>query len=414
MAPAEKTGALTGRQYEYQHEQATVGALEMLAQPDRLCVYCEWHDDFVVESTKNKPVGYHFHQVKSKSLALGAWTFHDIFGVSPPKPKTPAQLAKEQAKADKQAKQAAANQPAVAVNPHKALVVGEDAIFRRLLAHYATFEARCAEFVFVTNNGVAPDVTKLVEAVASVSSFAALESPTRSLFDQLVRGYVEASPPLVATASDLFSRLKSLRIATEQGSLKPESALNDICNRVFEYSEIDLQMSDQKQIARQLVQLVRTKATDTSVKPPAGDAVLRARKGVVISELLGVLSLSHEGYTALRDGGSKDLVKTLSRLQRYCRKAGGLEPYTAQICSLKAKWDTWRTTQRHQIQDADYLTIVNAAHAIISAQKTLDVLINLARQTAEALQASLPSGVSIEADHVLGLVFSLAADAEPA
>lgn len=392
--PADKVGPLTARQYEYQHEQATMGALEMLARQERRCVYCEWHDDFVVEVGQSS-ARYHFHQVKSKSLSQGPWTFHEIFGVQPPRPESTAKPAKKK----------------VAVA--KPLSVSGTPIFLRLLVHDQAFGINCGGFAFVTNTGVDPTVSKLVDAVAVAQTVADLPDAPRILFDQLVRGYVSATSPLVASADELFARLRRFAIAAEHGNLKQEAALNEICDRVFEYSEIDLKMAERKQIARQLVQLIRSKATDTSIKPPIDDDVLRSKKGVVVQEILGVLSLSHEGYKALLAGGtSKGLVKTLSRLDRYCRGAG-LEQFTAEICSFKAKWDVWRTAQRHRLEDSDYVSIVTKAQEVLATSKPLAELIPLAKEVAASVSPSLPSGISLAGEEILGLVFSLAADAEP-
>jgi Cap4 dsDNA endonuclease len=396
VAPSDKVGQLTGRQYEYQHEQATMGALEMLAQHDRHCVYCEWHDDFVVEVGQDLSLHYKFHQVKSKSLSSGPWSFHELFGVSPPR--APVKTATKQLSKAK---------------PPKALVVGESAIFLRLLAHDKQWGKSCGGFIFVTNTAVDPIAQKLLDGVASSTSLAHVAPEVRALFDHVARGYCDGLTPAVASIDELFVFFRRFAVVTEQGSLKQASALNEICDRVFEYSEIDLAMSERRQIARQLVQLIRTKATDTSVKPPVDDGSLRAKKGVVVSEVLGVLSLSHEGYKALKAGGAgKDLVKTLSRLDRFCRGAG-LENFTSQICSFKAKWDVWRTKYRHQLADADHVTIVSKAQEIRATKKQLTEMVPLAKEAAEVLNPTFPTGVVITPDEVLGLLFSLAADAEP-
>ncbi len=392
IASRDRAGPRTGRQYEYQHEQATYSALEMLARREWQCVYCEWHDDFVVESGDEHAIAYVFHQVKSKSLTQGPWSFRDLFGVSPPKlSKGPPAKAKA-----------------------KPLSVGSDAILLRLLAHQKTFGASCGSLVFVTNTGVDPLVEKLLDAVAFIDSYLDLKVDELVLFEQLARGYCEGASAIVASREELFRLLRRFAAATERGSLKADAALNEICDRVFEYSEIDLLMAERKQIARQLVQLIRAKATDYNVKLPIDDAVLRARKGVVIAEVLGVLSLSHEGYQALLAGGpnNRDVVKTLSRLERFCRAHSDFAPYVSQICLFKARWDAWRTKHRHQIEDSDHATIIAKAREIVATNKPLVPMISMAKEAAISLSTGLPASISISGDDVLGIVFSLAAGAE--
>jgi hypothetical protein len=372
-----------------------MGALEMLAQHERHCVYCEWHDDFVVEINPDVSLRYHFHQVKSKSLSQGPWTFNELFGVSAPRARK---------KAARPTKSGAAA---------KAIAVKDDAILLRLLAHDSAFGAACGGFMFVTNTGIDPIAQKLLDGIANAASLPDLGNEARDLFDQLVRGYCTGPVPRVPSPDALFGFLKKFAVAAEQGSLKPDPALNEICDRVFEYSEIELKTFERKQIARQLVQLIRAKATDTSVTPPVDATTLRSKKGIVVSEVLAVLSLSHEGFMALKQGGAgKDLVKTLSRLERYCKTAG-LEQFTSQICGFKAKWDVWRTKHRHQLPDADHMTVLSKAREILAATTIPAEIVRRAKEAADALTPTLPGGIALAGDEMVGLIFSLAADAEP-
>jgi hypothetical protein len=64
VEPRERVGAQTGRKYEYQYERTARAALDLLADDAKhVCVYCDWHDDYVVE-TRQPPTRYVFHQVK--------------------------------------------------------------------------------------------------------------------------------------------------------------------------------------------------------------------------------------------------------------------------------------------------------------------------------------------------------------
>src|SRR5258706_14415495 len=82
IEPRERVGAQTGRKYEYQYERTARAALDLLV--DRLkyvCVYCDWHDDYVIE-VGGLPTRYVFHQVKGRQSSPGPWTFRDFFGVA--------------------------------------------------------------------------------------------------------------------------------------------------------------------------------------------------------------------------------------------------------------------------------------------------------------------------------------------
>jgi hypothetical protein len=81
VEPRERVGAQTGRKYEYQYERTARAALDLLAEDAKhVCVYCDWHDDYVIE-TGQPPACYVFHQVKGRKLSQGPWKFTDFFGV---------------------------------------------------------------------------------------------------------------------------------------------------------------------------------------------------------------------------------------------------------------------------------------------------------------------------------------------
>ena len=157
-------------------------------------------------------------------------------------------------------------------------------------------------------------------------------------------------------------------------------------------------------IARQIIARVRAKASHSTTTIPAPDETLRHDKGIVIGELLNILSLSADGYEALKSGVSGETVKTLSRLQRYCQnnKLGG---HVVEICAFKAAWDTWRTAERHFMKTADYVTLANNAKGILQAGYELERMIDEAKSIAgkfRGLTATLLSG-----EHVLGLMSHL-------
>ena len=66
VEPRERTGARTGRMYEYQYERTARATLDLLADSTKhICVYCDWHDDYVIE-IGDPPTRYLFHQVKGR------------------------------------------------------------------------------------------------------------------------------------------------------------------------------------------------------------------------------------------------------------------------------------------------------------------------------------------------------------
>jgi hypothetical protein len=153
VLPREVRGGRTGGLFEYQYQQAAAEALELLADPTLAFVYCEWHDDYVVECSLGT---YGFHQVKTRKKSLGPWTVLDIFGAKKPKGRSK--------------KPPPANSPS---------------IFSRMLENSASFGTRCARFSFVSDNGVESSLEKLLEAVQLVARHDDLADEEKKAFEQL-------------------------------------------------------------------------------------------------------------------------------------------------------------------------------------------------------------------------------------
>jgi hypothetical protein len=135
--------------------------------------------------------------------------------------------------------------------------------------------------------------------------------------------YAATDPALAPSGDALFAWLRGLTVRTDQGHLEDEdAALLELAGLVVDYSEIDLRLLQAKQIAREIVNRVRTKVGHCTTVVPAADGQLRHDKGIVVAELLTELSLSPDAYEQLKAGASREAVKTLSRLHRFCLKHG--------------------------------------------------------------------------------------------
>jgi hypothetical protein len=383
IEPRERVGAQTSRKYEYQYERTARAALELLSDGSQhICVYCDWHDDFVAEI--GGPLNrYMFHQVKGRKLSQGPWKFPEFFGAARKKTakpsKTPASVA-------------------------------TDAIIPRMILHYKNFGMNCAGLTFVTNAGLDPALTEFIESISSAGSESDLSGETKFAFQHLAGAYAAASPSLVVSEAQLFTWLRGLRIYTDQGNLEnADAALLELAEAVEDYSEIDLMQRQAKQIAREIVSRVRTKVAHCTTIIPAPDDQLRRDKGIVIAELLNMLSLSAQAYEALKAGEARETVKTLSRLERFCRKKG-LESQIVQVCSFKADWDVWRTVERHFLTSADYMVLENKAKDLLRSDFTIAKIVVEAKDIAK--QFGGLTATQLTPEHVVGLVFSLAAQTE--
>ncbi len=357
--------------------------MELLAEgTSHVCVYCDWHDDYVTE-IGSPPTRYVFHQVKGRKSSQGPWKFKEFFGVA----------------------------WRIAAKPSKTpATVAMDAVVPRMVLHHANFGDSCAGLVFVTNEGLDLDLTKFLDAIRVAATSADLPEDEKNAFEHLARAYVSATPKLAPSAATIFSWLKSATARTEQGHLEDEgAALLELADVVSEYSEIDLRQREAKQIAREIIGRVRSKVSHTTTTVPSHDGQLRQDKGIVVSELLTVLSLSTQAYEQLKAGEGRETVKNLSRLGRFCEKYGFKENLVT-ICGFKAQWDVWRTVERHFLKSSDYLLLEAKAADILKANLNLQKLIGEAKDLASQFNGL--TATPLTGEHVLGLLFSLAAQAE--
>jgi transcriptional regulator with XRE-family HTH domain len=383
VEPRERVGARTGRKYEYQYERTARAALNLLTdEPQWISVYCDWHDDYVVEIGAPSS-RYVFNQVKGRKSSQGPWSFAEFFGVA-------------KRKADKPS-----NKPSK---------VKMDAIFPRMLLHYIDFPNSCAGLAFVTNTGIEPPFFTFLDAIGKAATEVDLEGDAAFQFQHLANAYQSAQPRLIPSATNLFLWLKDLVVHTDQGHLEdPEAALLELGSVVGEYSEIDLIQRQAKQIAREIIGLVKDKVTHSSTKIPASDVQLRKDKGLVVAEILGFLSLSAPAYERLKAGETSDTVKTLSRLQRFC-KDRNMADYITDICGYKAQWDIWRTIERHFLNSVDYLLLDQKAREVLKANLPIDKVIEESKDIAK--QFSGLTVTPLTPERVLCFVFALAAQAE--
>jgi hypothetical protein len=382
VEPREQVGAVTGALYEYQYHQAAAEALVLLESADAICIYCEWHDDFVTET--NGPCCYVFHQVKTRQKAKGPWTWKEFFGFT------------SKSKEEQEPK------------------LRGDSIFSHLWDHTKKFGSRCGKFVFITDAGISAEMSSLLDDAKQCLNAEKLPKESANLFAKIMIQATRTFPEM--TDETFFAFLK--RLETKEG-LGEVRGLNQtkilIADLILGASEVDLKMSEAKKIGAQLVAAVRDKSHITLKSLPASVEELRSKKGLMIQDILGVLSLSVEGYKQLREGGL-DSVVTLSRLQRYCKRSGIAEALIPDLCTYKVGWVAWWMEQRSFVDELDYLALKSECAEILTAHSSgtlkIDKLADQAKSLAEKYKSKLPSSEPLTGELVMGLIITLVVDTE--
>ena len=179
VEPREQVGPATGNLYEYQYHQAAAGALKLIEKTETaVCLYCEWHDDYVIEG--EEAGRYTFYQVKTRST--GQWTIGEFFGVGKLNAKTGIRpLSKSKA----------------------------SCIFSNLWDHTQKFGERCQAFVFLSDVELDNDLQTLLDETKMCASAADLGSSCRKLFNSILPSVSKREKDL--TEESFFGFLKLLR-----------------------------------------------------------------------------------------------------------------------------------------------------------------------------------------------------------
>lgn len=374
---AEQIGARTGELYEYQYHQAANATL-LLLDGEVQCVYCEWHDDFVIELVT---ADYEFHQVKTRTKKHGPWRISDFFG-------TPRKTTKK--KPDPAAR---------------------TSFFLKMFQTWLQFEASTRSCLLVSDNVLDSTFQDLVELVQCSKTVSDVVSDP--WFKFIVDSVSQVENAL--TSDTLYKFLRIFKLQPALGTTDDLKACRAmIADRMVEVSEVEVMYSETQHMTVALVTMVRKKSHHKAQAPANPDA-LRKSKAVTLPELLSLLSLSPEGYRELKQTG-RDAVRTLSRLHRWCKSLGFPAEVIPFMCSLKAQWHVWFLANRHVLTPLDELTLRSGVQSILVGQSrpggTIETLITQARLLAEKHASTLATSPPLTAEVVVGLALDMAVMAQ--
>lgn len=403
--PREQVGAVTGAAYEHQYAEAALACLELLEKGQNACVFCEWHDDYVVVRDGSSP-RYEFFQVKTRSMSQGAWTMTGLLGVKGARPR-PQKTTKS--KRSRRAK------PKPLASSKKLSIV------ERLLDHQRRFPGACAVFAVVTNNEAKEDLfTDLLASAAELTLRGAgsndLPKPLRDLLNELVAAY--QSRDSAVTPEDVWTLVSRLRILAAKGRMGDQTvAIGLMGQRILELSEVDLKVSEQKQVAQQLLDTVRVKSHRV-LKAEELDTPEKVRDAKAVShdDLLRLLALSPSGYRALLRGGLDD-IRQLSRLHRLCEKNRWGSQEIDLVCRIRVSWEVWRAKHLDAVSDSVFMMLTERAREMLRQLQQPDAHRPFTTLLHEAQSFSLeickrPDLPDVTADELTGLVLALAASEE--
>lgn len=326
IQPAEDVGRDTLSRYDMQFQAAAYAALEVLEGQGVDCVFCDYHDDFVVRRVVGGKITYHFFQVKTKDKLNHQWSLNEVFA-----------LKLKGQKADSES-----------------LKKVQQSFGGKLLVHGIVFDEACVEATLISNVHFRDEVVETVDQLRGKVP----ESKSAKFLLENFSAIFEISPALSDEKSrDLLSKL-SLKPSVVYIDKAGERFAAETRSAIFKYSEIDLTFFETKELANGLVDMV-FKKSKTPLKGVAPDHIA-ARVGVGLDDLLEVLSISRTAYDALSKGEEPKVLKQASAIHRWLKTAGAGDPMIEFASQQKVNWDLWLRSARHNYSLLDLNTLLES------------------------------------------------------
>lgn len=328
----EQSGRDSFGRYRAQVRSAAVATLSILEGREVDRVYCDLHDDFVVRKRDDSGFSYIFYQVKTKSKQNHNWTMSEVFGLN--------------TKLKDKSKQ-------------KSDFI-RDSFVGKLLMHTVVFDEYCNSVVFQTNINSSDEVEDLLSDI-ELGVFA--NKFTEIILERFNECFgIESS---LHNLDEIKKKISKLSFESDVSYLKDGNNYFELVvkEKIFEFSEIELERAEFREILLRLLDLVERKSSGV-IKTWDADSI-ESFAGISIDDLLSILSISRDAYYSLLDGGDSNAIKSASMIQRAL-KAGGVDLSMVMYCSrCKTDWDLWFRNARHVIQEMDIQSISEQVSAIL-------------------------------------------------
>lgn len=360
VKPREQVGRDTLERYNAQIRAASIACLSILEGKDIKRVFCEFHDDFVIEKVISNDIHYTFVQVKTKEKLREIWKLRDVFGI-----------LKRKSKA----------------NPQTNEMI-RDSFVGKLLQHTINFEDSCKEIIFLTNTHIDEDIENVINDILS-DTFSNVHC--KLIIDSFNNCFISINNMKYLDIETIKTNLKKLKFETDVEYIKSKHETFEILakEKIFKYSEIELSHIEAKEILFSLLALVNSKS---SVKiNDCSRENINKLSGIDIDDLLDVLSISKRAYYDFLDNGDEHALKSASVIERLLRKAGASDVEIDFFTRCKIKWDQWLRKNRHIISELDYITIDREINSTLDKLTFIhgDLFLSSLRQFINELHDSL-------------------------
>lgn len=376
VSPREQDGRDTLARYKAQTKAAGLASLEILENRTVDRIFCDWHDDFVVRKIIDGKAVYHFFQVKTKRKQNDQWSLLELIGVNN------------------------------TYRKNDSAVVISESYLGKLLVHTVNFYDTCERVVFLTNIYVKDEVEDLLEAINRKDYS---HKTLAKLFQYFDECFCDANA--LYSEDEIKNLISKLIIVqgAEHIKIVGDNFESLAKAKIFEYSEIDLEHIEAKEILENLLTLIDSKSTGV-LPDKLSEVELDKLTGIGLDDLLSILSLSKIAFQSLVDGGDTKALKHLSILHRILKRSKTPEHMINFAAQCKTEWDIWYMKNRHNVPEYDMNILESSLSEAIERTMILGNIFTALDSTVENILQTVekkPNLKHLSKETVLGGLFSV-------
>ncbi len=372
--PREQGGRTALERFDCQIKSGVIACLEILDENEVQKVYCEFHDDVVIQRLMNGELIYDFIQVKTQENVRDLWGLNKLFGFN--------------------------TQKGGSLTPQKL----QSSFIGRLLQHVVKFGKECNSVVFQTNIVVDKDVAILKKCFEDGN---AKDKWVKLLLSCYNEAFADIGQKF--SEEEIIEHLNRLVIQEDVSYLKLVNSTyhSEAHSRIYQFSEIELRHIEAREIILKLEDLVFRKSK-TPLKEFSYEEI-EEKTSIGIDDLLNILAISRDAYLTLKRGGDPKAIKNASIIQRTLESAGVTQDSIAYCSKCKIEWDVWVRESHLDFLDVEGIAgiieeelekIVNIEHKL--KLKDLRGAVEIAMQNLEKKGLLF----DLSKDQVLGAFFS--------
>ena len=377
--PREQSGRDSFSRYRAQVRSAAMASLSILEGKEIDRVYCDLHDDFVIRKQDSNGYSYIFYQVKTNGKQNHNWKISEVFGLN--------SNIKDQSKQDTEKI--------------------KDSFVGKLLLHTVVFDKYCNSVIFQTNINNSDAIIELLNDIELGKFANKFSQVLRERFNDCYEDVLDRK----LSQDEIEANLSKLIFETDIQHLKqPGDNFEPIAkHKIYEYSEVELNVAELKEILLKLLDLVEKKSSGV-IQNLTSDSVEKMA-GISIDDLLSILRISKDAYNNLLAGGDKKAIKSASIIQRTLENAGAGRDAVEYCSRCKSKWDLWLRNNRHILLEIDLNTITQKVKDLLHTKigNSNAVNISLLRNPIKKLIEELEKEeliYDLNEDLLLGGIFS--------